>query len=1179
MNIAFPTSNEYRQNTSLFKSKLKGLTFGDYVSLGASFLIWIKGMSGENVVEVAFHKEGLYYPVSVDFTKLSTVCEVTNAINESLTGKGYVENTMELVFSDTLLVDSTISLQMGLEGNSFYLSGKQSIINKSNYTRYLNSIHLVALDIDKNPKKVIHEVNLLTPEEMQLWTALNSIEQEYHSEGTLHETFAKTARQYTSKVAITEEGHSITFGELDALSNAVGHELVDYGITVGDYVAVYMDRSINTIVSMLGVMKAGAVYVPISPDNPPERNKYILEDTKTKIVISFRTYADDLDKISVNIPTLALDNVTPEEEPVNIAVSSTDIAYIIYTSGSTGNPKGVKINHKSIVEFGHSMLEVFPITDKDVITQFYTLTFDASYLEVCPMLFTGARMHMLNKVERVDITSFATMVEEQGISYITAFPVSVLKQFSLYATDADVRKVSTIKRFGVGGEALTGEIARLFQVKFGDIPLVNIYGPTECTVASSMYVLDKPLSQDVVSVPIGYPLTNYKFYVVNKNNQLNPIGVSGELLIDTVAISDGYLNLPDKTNESFVTTPITDRLVYRTGDMAKITEEGSIEFVGRGDSQLKIRGYRVELGEIEDKLLHVDAIEVGVVVCKEIDGDKSLVAYYTVKEGSTLSSKTIIESLEHKLPNYMIPSYLIELNEFPLLPNGKIDRKQLVSRDLPTTTQASHTDITSPIEKQLADVWCDVLHLDSVGVEDNFFEIGGHSLKVLETLTKLKKDFPTLHINDFFERPTIKQLASKLEEDSLSIESTIVTTVIEEQTPNLYEHPVQLQTYQSYNNVKEQSSILLTGATGYLGSHILLDLLRDTDVKVYALVRAESQEKGMIRIRESVNPYATIGWYEKYNTSNRLHILAGDFTKDSLGLSHCDEVRLGDVTSIIHCGADVRHFGAKETFDSINVRGTENLLKFAKKRGNIRFHYISSVGVSEDLRAEGHWMNFLQGNSISEAPQLTNLYSNSKLESEKLVEKYHKEGVPSTIYRPANISCQYDTGIFQRNIESNAVYRSLKSFILLGKAPALHANMDFTMVDYASKAITTIALADETIGGVYNICNTYSFSFEDVLKAIQSYGYRIDTVTPSEFENFLYSSEYKNKEGLDLAMSGVEGDGIPDEYIHYLSSRAQAILNKSGVECPEPNEAFIHRMLDHAVEVGFLPKADMLVSA
>lgn len=1170
--LNIPLKQDERDNYARYKTMSKDLLYEDKTTFVLSFIAWLRRMTNEEVIAFDIQKNGKFYTAQYNLHQDITPAELEEQVNKALSSQPTTEASSHYVVTDRLLADNEVVLQLVLDIDKYYMEGVQAVINDRYEQRYLTSYAFLTNDLHNHKEKPILDLDLLTPEELVLWEKVNATEVMRPKGETLHGIFTATAKKYPNNTAIKTDNGRITFADLDKASNGLAQDLLTKGVATGDYVAVYMDRSIEAIVGMLGVMKAGGVYVSLSPDNPKDRNAYIMEDADIKVILTVKEHLESLESFAPkNTSVVDIHSIEGKDETPITNVSSADIAYIIYTSGSTGKPKGVKIPHKSVITFGYSELDIYKVTSDDILTQFYTLTFDASILELCPMIFTGAQLYMLTREERLDVSLFSEAIKREGVTHALLIPMSALKQFTLYASEEDAEAISKLKCVGVGAEALTGETARLFQKRFGYVPLINMYGPTECSVATTSYTVDTEVPLYQVNVPIGKPLNNYKIHIVNERDQLCPIGVAGELLIETEGIADGYLNLPDKTNEVFVRTDLTSNLVYRSGDLVKLLEDGNVEFLGRKDSQVKIRGYRIELGEIEDKLLKLDGIENGVVVAKDVNGDKVLAAYYTKKEGTTKTQKDVLTSLASMLPKYMVPTYVIELEEFPFLPSGKVNRKELTSAPLEVSKEAEE-DKKAPsnaVEEKFLSVWKEVLGLNQIGVDENFFEIGGHSLKVLSILTKLKKDYPVLKINDFFTHPTIESLSHKVLAGDIEekVEQGVNVTATD-----LEEHPKQLVTKTDIQ-LAPQTDVLLTGATGHLGANVLIDLIKYTDMTIYTLVRANTEQEGLYRIIDKLEHYASKSFFEDYHVKDRIVVVLGDFTKENLGLSMEGRTIVEiKVNAIIHCGADVRHFGDKEEFTKANVDSTRYLLNLAASLSNCRFHYISTIGIPEELALEGYWDDFLKASSLSEAPELTNLYTNSKLESEKLVEEYYQKGLPVTILRPGNISCQYETGVFQHNINANAIYRMLKSFILLGKAPDVDFNMDFTMVDFASRCITEVIKEDTSVGGVYHICNPTNIPFHEVINHVRSYGYKIEIVSNEEYESFLYSDEPKDPEGLELAMAGLEGDGAKESPLTYCCPRTMEVLSKKGIHTPNPDKAFIHRMIEQAIKVGYFPK-------
>lgn len=1152
-NPVFPIDPSVRSNYSPYLSPSHNM----YTSIQwhlTAFAIWMHRMNNEDEITLSIELNKKHYFVYISFSNHSTAQDIYTQIR--LKPSEDTPSDVKMIFSN----------------QTYQFKSFICFLNEQNIMRYEQYYNRILTTILEQPSVNILSISILTELETNVYQQLNATTQKVNIHQTMHEVFEKTAQKTPNKIALQDAHRTLTFNDIHKQSDSIAQFLIEQKIQVGDYVAVYMQRSMEAVVSMLGVMKAGAIYVPLSPDNPDERNEYILEDTQAKFILTDLSTNEKVNLLNQKIPKELYARIEEKELLVKPNVIPTDIAYIIYTSGSTGRPKGVKIPHKSIATFAFAEKDVYGFQDDDILTQFYTLTFDASLLELCPMIFHGNTLYMLSKDERLDISLFAEAVKSQQIDYVMMIPMSALKQYLLFATDEDIEKLQRLKCFGVGGETLPVDTVRLFQETFGLIPLKNVYGPTECSVLTTTYTIDTLLPKETTTIPIGTPLPNYRVHILNDAFSYCPIGVTGELYIETFALAEGYLHLPEKTAEVFVQTPHSENKMYRSGDLVRLLPSGQIEFIGRKDTQVKIRGYRVELGEIEEHLLGIAEIADGAIIAKEIQGDLAIVGYYQVKENASCTPEDVLYLLKQQVPDYMLPSYIIELEQFPLLPSGKINRTALKERMIEVmSTSMDDTEKLKPVNEEEAIIlkaWQDTLLQQSIGTDEDFFEIGGHSLKVLAILTQLKKPFPMLKINDFFEHRTIQALANYVRTSTIE-EEIVIETVHKE----LIEHPKLLQSEKTFETITQQS-ILLTGATGYLGAHILFELLQHENVTdIAVLVRATSHEEGLQRILDQLRYYQPNAPLNDLLEKTTLHTMIGDFTKPNLGVSSSDlEWLQKNVQSLIHCGADVRHFGDAEHFKKTNIDSTAYLIDFAQSCSSIRFHYVSTLGIQEDLASEGKWDDFLTKPSILDAPDVESLYTNSKLASEKLLQKAYEQGLPVTIYRPGNISCQSTTGIFQKNIDTNAVYRMFKSFILLEKAPDVDFMMDFTMVDYASSLITNIALSNNTIGGIYNICNTTLISFKDVLKHFKQFGYTIELVDEQDFIQFLYDDSQKDAEGLALAMAGVEGDGAKNSTLRYACPQSELFMRENQLSCPIPDETFFNYMIQSAIAQHYFPE-------
>ncbi len=409
------------------------------------------------------------------------------------------------------------------------------------------------------------------------------------------------------------------------------------------------------------------------------------------------------------------------------------------------------LRHYSVVNLITDNQRIYKSSERDVYSQFISYSFDPSITETFTAFFSGARLHMLTTIERVSIEAFADMIKRERVTTATV-PNAFFTQLATYLPIEYKDALTSLKYLSVGGEALMSAVLQKWQEKFGTTTeIINVYGPTECTVLSSYYKVNKAIKDNQSSIPIGKPIANYEMYIVNKDGQLCPINEPGELYIAGTGLAAGYLNQPEKTAEAFVPHLFSDnpeKLMYRTGDLVRLLPSGVIEFVGRKDSQIKVRGFRIEIGEIEVVMANQPCIQEAVILAKKMaDGNNSLFAYYTVSSGMQVNQAEIRDHLARNLPEYMLPERLIEVQEMPLSPTGKIDRKQLAEMDVAIPLTSHYDAPENAIQQMLAHAWEHVLGIDRVGIHDNFFHIGGHSLKILEILVQVKKHAP------FFKNP------------------------------------------------------------------------------------------------------------------------------------------------------------------------------------------------------------------------------------------------------------------------------------------------------------------------------------------------------------------------------------------------------------------------------------------
>ncbi|MDG0949984.1 non-ribosomal peptide synthetase [Bacillus paranthracis] len=566
----------------------------------------------------------------------------------------------------------------------------------------------------------------------------------YNVSETLDQLIDERANENPSGIAITMGKQSLTYQELQVQSNQVAQSLLQKGLKKQERVSILMHRSMDAIVSMIGVLKAGGIYVPIDPDFPIDRIHFILQDSGSTHIITNQKM--NLPHISSNTSIIMYETFSKQIATELLQRKHTiyDGAYIIYTSGSTGTPKGVLISHQSVLQFIHSLQGEYGFQEQQVHLQFASFIFDASVWEIYGSLLTGGRLHLLSDIERKSIDHVIEVIHEQKIQYCLL--PTVFFHTLTQASAQQLKQLKTLQYVFVGGETLLPEMVRNWQAKVDlGIPVVNAYGPTEITVCATTYPVTQPLHAKQTHIPIGKPLSHTNIYVLNKNGKICPPYVPGEIYIGGNSLATKYINQPEKTKETFIQIHIpnaSETKVYKSGDQGRFTYDGQIEFLGRIDKQVKIRGYRIELEEIEERLLqHPSIQQVVVTVCQNENEPQKLIAFYKDLENSNINTIDLREFLSKILPNFMIPGAMQHVDSFPVTPSGKIDQKallavynaKLVNQD--KIFVPPHTDT----EKQLQHIWGEVLQkkIEAISIEDDFFTIGGHSLLTVQLINRI----------------------------------------------------------------------------------------------------------------------------------------------------------------------------------------------------------------------------------------------------------------------------------------------------------------------------------------------------------------------------------------------------------------------------------------------------------
>ena len=648
-----------------------------------------------------------------------------------------------------------------------HLKYQRNLFEADTIRRHFGYLETLLAAILEDPSRRLDEYDCLPAEETTLLLdGFNDTARGFARHSSFYELFETKAAQAPINTALIFAGCSISYGALAARSRQLAIHLQTQGAKPGTLVAVCMERSADMIIAVLGVLAAGAAYLPIDPHNAEDRIRYMLSDGKVGLLLTQSHLMPHLTEVMAggcDCRALAVDETfwidsLPRDAELNREVGPEHPAYVIYTSGSTGKPKGVVIAHRSLLNLCHALIETYGITEQDRILQFASLSFDMSVEEIFPYLLAGAGI-VIRQDADIEVDNFYRVVVDNGVSMLNLPP-----QF--YGAIAALDPARQQHLFGqlrvivFGGEALPEATLKALQGK--GILIFNGYGPTEYTVNAAIGELSGGQT-----LTIGRPIANTRLYVLGPNLELQPIGVAGELHIAGEGLALGYLNNPELTAEKFIANPYAPGKLYKTGDLARWLPDGTIAFIGRTDHQVKIRGFRVELGEIENALTSLPGVNGAVaVVAKPHVGGERLAAYYTADADAVdaVDADGLREQLRRCLPDYMVPAVLVRLESLPLTRNGKLDRKLLEQQPLAFDATEDYSAPQTPVEKQLAHIFEDTLGLERIGLNDNFFDLGGHSLLSIQLVHEINRQWPAsrVGVTDIIECPTVRELSTRV---------------------------------------------------------------------------------------------------------------------------------------------------------------------------------------------------------------------------------------------------------------------------------------------------------------------------------------------------------------------------------------------------------------------------------
>ena len=941
--------------------------------------------------------------------------------------------------------------------------------------RFAESIVTVVQHIMAQPQGRVRQLSIISANQEQELSQLRQTATGDAPFSLMHECIHHFATLQPDHEALVACDATYTYREMDLATDRIAAGLRQRGVLERDRVALLLPRTSRLILALFGVLKSGAAYIPCDPEYPADRIKLILEDSEARYII---TTADRMDSVPAD-KAIDVENLLESQcvAPVKTTITPDDLAYLIYTSGSTGRPKGVMLRHEGICNYlyGHEA-NVFAngvLTDARRMLSVTTISFDAALQDIGMAYFNGKTLIVATEEQANNPLDLARLIEEQRVNMVSGTP----SRWQTWLTSEDfARALGQVDICRAGGEKFSDQLLNQMR-NVTKARIFNCYGPTEITVASN----NKELTHAAM-VTVGKPQLNVKEFIVDQDGNELPVGVVGELYIGGRGVARGYNNLDEMTRERFI--DYHGVRVYRSGDYARWLPDGDVVILGRTDHQIKLRGLRIELGEIENVMLRVEGMKKVVILIRKLNDKEHLCAYYTADR--EIAPDALKAEISRSLTQYMVPTAYLQLPEMPMTPNGKTDVKALPEPQLAVTS--AYVEPVNDTERTFCDIFANILQMDKVGATDNFFELGGTSLVVTRVIIEADKAGMHVAYGDVFANPTPRQLARLLtgeggddgQDEAARFDYTAINNLLQRNTLDNFRKGERLPL----------GNVLLTGATGYLGIHILRELIDSDAPHIYCLVRGKSQEKAESRLRTLLFYYFADSFKDLFGT--RLHVLLGDVTQD------LDESL--PINTVFNCAAIVKHFSEGTEIEDVNIGGAQRCVNFCLKTG-ARLVHISTAST------RGLWAGEPKDETFTEqklfmGQYLGNKYIYSKFMAERLIlDAVALHGLSAKIMRVGNLAARSTDGEFQANFATNSFMGRIKVYNMLGCCPYSMRNkkVEFSPINEVATAIVLLSSTPKecTVFHPYNIHGQF---LGDVLSGLTTVGEGVRFVEQEEFQ-------------------------------------------------------------------------------
>ena len=997
--------------------------------------------------------------------------------------------------------------------------------------------------------KPLRSISLMDGNGVNLLDSFNQTAVDYDNTQTIISLFRHQVAETPDNLAVVYHDVRLTYKEVDEKTDAIA-ALIQSKVESGkeNVVSILIGRSEWMVLASLGVLKAGCAYQPLDPSYPTERLNFMMQDADAKLLIAEEELLEKvseyqgpvlLTKDLVQCDAVLQQPAEPKPE---------DLFILLYTSGSTGNPKGCQLEHRNLVCFCHWFQRYYGLKPGDKVAAYASYGFDACMMDMYPALTCGAAVVIVGDDIRLNLPDLNVYFNEEGVTH-SFMTTQVGCQFAMNCDNHSLRHLS------VGGEKilpLTPPTA--YQ-------LHNGYGPTECTIFTTTY----PLTEFEQNAPIGKPLDNLQLYIVDKDMNRLPLGAAGEMLVSGPQVSRGYLNLPKKTADTYIQW--NGKRCYRTGDVVRYLADGNIQFVGRRDGQVKIRGFRIELKEVESVIREFPGISDATVQAFDYPNGGKFIAAYLVSD-QQIDIQALNAFIRDRKPPYMVPAATMQIPSIPLNQNQKVNRRALPAPQI----QVEEHDFVAPVgdvEKLFCDIFAGILSMDKVGVTDNFFEMGGTSLMVTKVIIEADKAGHHVAYGDVFNHPTPRLLAQFV---GGTAPETEADTEVESFDYSGIDAILQRNTIETFLKGERQQlgNVLLTGATGYLGIHVLRELIDSDATTITCVVRGKDQASAEHRLKNLMFYYFERSFKELFGS--RLFVVNGDVTEDMSGILPDGHPA---IQTVFNCAANVKHFSKGTDIEDVNIGGAQRCVDFCLNTG-ARLVHISTTSVGEIwiVRNDGEQIPMLDERKLWFGQFLDNRYIHSKFLAERLVlDAVAHHGLSGKVIRVGNLAPRSYDGEFQANFNSNSYMGRLKVFHTLGCCPydGYDEYTEMSPINETAKAVVLLASTPKECN-LFQAFNNHTELLGDVLLLMKKVGREMRFVEDDEFQQAIeLAGQDPEKAKLLSAMLAYQdmAHGQKAAIIERDNRYTCSVLHRLGFHWSDTSSEYIVQMLRQIAAFGF----------